>query len=80
MSDRLSDALREGGHADLADQLERKQLAGQLRETGRNDLAERLETPEAPPAEPEPVKSPEVQMAERMRDAMNESLTKWVSL
>ena len=75
----LSDALREGGHADLAEQLDRKQLAGQLRESGRTDLADRLETAETP-AEPEPVKTPEVQMAERMRDAMNESLTKWTSL
>ena len=79
MSDDIVNQLREANLGDIADEVERRQLAGQLRESGRTDLADRLETPE-PPAEPEPVRSPELQMAERMRDAMNESRTKWTSI
>lgn len=55
MSDDLARTLREAGHADIAEALERDQLRDQLREAGRGDLAD---APEAAgsgqPAEPAP--------------------------
>ena len=45
MSDDLTEGLREAGHDDLAEALERKQLAGRLRESGRDDLADQLDRP-----------------------------------
>ena len=75
----LTTALRESGHADLADALERKELVGRARESGRHDLADRLEAPQAP-AEPEQPKSPEQAMAEGLLDHLNASTTKWHSL
>ncbi len=77
--DALTIALREAGHTELADALERKELVGRLRQSGRADLAERLEAPEAP-AEPEQPKSPERAAAEGLLDHLNASVTKWHSL
>jgi hypothetical protein len=48
----LADALRAGGHDEIADELERKELAGRLRKSGREDLADALEA-----GEPTPVSS-----------------------
>jgi hypothetical protein len=39
----LADALGAEGHNEIADALERKELAGRLRHTGRDDLADALE-------------------------------------
>ena len=82
MSD-LVTALREAGHGDVADALERKELAGRLRQSGRDDLADQLEagqqeTTPVEPAEPEPPVTPAEQhqrLAEDYRDALNASLT-----
>ena len=79
----LTTALREAGHADLADVLEKKELVGRLRQGGRADLADRLEAPpEAPepPAAPEPPKSAERVAAEGLRDHLNASLSPWHTL
>ena len=62
MTDNLSAALREAGHTEIADALERKSLAGQLRTAGRDDLADSLEAGDQtapvegaqPPAAPQP--------------------------
>jgi hypothetical protein len=74
MSDQfdLTGALREGGYGDLADRLERKQIADRLRESGRDDVADKLE------AAPEPAtpKDPALALAEQLRDHLNESVTK----
>ena len=78
MSD-LSDTLREGGHPELARQLERKELAGRLRGSGRDDLAASLETPEAPAEKPE-AKSPEQVVGEELLGAPNAALSRWHSL
>lgn len=75
----LAAALREAGHSDVADALERKELAGRLRQTGRDDLANQLEgskPPDAPAADAVPV-HPEQRFAESLRDHMNSSLTRW---
>jgi hypothetical protein len=86
----LADALREAGHTEIANQLERKALAGDLRKVGRGDLADALESGEqheATPApatetEPEPTEPPtpqqqQQQFAENFRDALNASRTPW---
>jgi hypothetical protein len=73
MSD-LTAALREAGHVELADQLERKELAGRLRESGRADLADQLAGDKAPADEPPA--QPHEQLAKRLREAQSE----WHSL
>jgi len=79
----LTTALREAGHADLADVLERKELAGRLRQAGRDDVADRLEAPEAPeapPAAPEPSKSAERVAGEALLEHLNSSVSRWHSI
>jgi hypothetical protein len=63
MSDDLTEGLRDAGHDDLAEALERKQLAGQLREGGREDLADQLEAGR----EPEPAPSEGEQLQNELR-------------
>jgi hypothetical protein len=74
MSDQfdLPGALREGGYTDLADRLERKQLADQLREAGREDVAAALEQPKPEPRPQDPQRA----MAESLLSALNSSVTK----
>lgn len=43
MNDDLARELREAGHPDLAEALERKQLGTQLRDLGRDDLADAVQ-------------------------------------
>jgi hypothetical protein len=84
MSD-LAAALREAGHPDVADALERKELAGRLRQSGRDDLADALEAggeAGAPAREQEDEAAPgatpvnaERQFAEQYRDALNAAIT-----
>jgi hypothetical protein len=79
MSD-LAAALREAGHGDVADALERKELAGRLRQSGRDDLADQLEADQqtptpAPPERPLTHAEQEQQFAEQYRDALNRSLS-----
>ena len=51
----LTEALREAGHDDIADQLEKKALANELRKAGRDDLADALEAGRRPQAQqPQP--------------------------
>lgn len=78
MSD-LAAALREAGHKDVADALERKELAGRLRQSGRDDLADALEAgdpapavEETPPAEPAP--------HELLAKRLEQSQSKWITL
>jgi hypothetical protein len=79
----LAAALREAGHPEVADQLERRELAARLRESGRPDLADALmtgeQTPPAEAAEPgsEPAPpAPHEQLARSLRNA----LSRWVTL
>ena len=72
MTDDLAGALREAGHADIADALERKQLANRLREGGREDLAEQLEAGKTPAA---PVSEADQQFFERIKSAAESQWT-----
>jgi hypothetical protein len=87
----LAAALREAGHGDVADALERKELAGRLRQSGRDDLADALEGGDQPaealeageqPADkrqerPAPASPAEQEQrfAEQYRDALNAAIT-----
>lgn len=76
----LADALRAEGHTEIADQLERRELAGRLRESGRPDLADELITGETPPVEePEPAPEPEAEH-ERLARQLNAAQSRWLTL
>jgi hypothetical protein len=76
----LSEALRAGGHPEIADALERKSLAGQLRKAGRDDLADSLEAgDQTPPVEDaQPPAAP--QHHEWLAKQLNEAQTQWHTL
>jgi hypothetical protein len=77
----LADALRESGHTEIADALERKELAGRLRQSGRDDLADQLEAGEPMPAveetEPPP---PAPQPHEQLAKQLDEAQSRWITL
>jgi hypothetical protein len=77
----LAAALREAGHGDVADALEKKELAGRLRQSGRDDLADQLEAgePTPPVEEAEPVGEPEPQH-ERLARSLHDAQSRWVTL
>jgi hypothetical protein len=81
----LADALRAEGHAELADKLETKELAGRLRQSGRDDLADALEagaqtTPadeeEAQPNAERTPPAPHEQLAKQLDEAQS----RWITL
>jgi hypothetical protein len=76
----LADALRAEGHTEIANQLERKELAGWLRKSGRDDLADALEAgePTSPVEEVEP--SAEPAPRERLAQQLNAAQSKWLTL
>lgn len=81
MSD-LAAALREAGHGDVADALERRELAGRLRQSGRPDLADQLEAGDPTPAveEAEPSAEPEPLEHELLAKRLDEAQSRWYSL
>jgi hypothetical protein len=78
----LAAALREAGHGDVADALEKKELAGRLRQSGRADLADQLEAGEPTPTveEAEPVPEPEPPEHERLARSLNAAQSRWLTL
>jgi hypothetical protein len=76
MTDNLSSALREAGHPDIAEALERKALAGQLRQAGRDDLADSLEAGDQPApvegAQPPAAPQPHEVFAKQLNEAQSE--------
>jgi hypothetical protein len=77
----LADALRAEGHTEIADELERRELAGRLRESGRGDLADALITGETPPPEePEPAAEPEPREHELLAKRLDEAQSRWITL
>lgn len=82
MSD-LAAALREAGHGDVADALERKELAGRLRQAGRGDLADALEGGDqtTPAEEAEPTTEPSSPAAhEQLARSLNAAQSRWMTL
>jgi hypothetical protein len=81
----LAAALREAGHGDVADALEKKELAGRLRQSGRDDLANQLEAGgETSPAGDEDT-PPSVQPTppaphEQLAQQLNAAQSKWLTL
>jgi len=76
----LAAALRDAGHSDVADALERKELAGRLRQTGRDDLADQLEAG-APAGEAEPSAEPTPAAPhEQLAQQLNAAQSKWLTL
>jgi hypothetical protein len=76
----LATALRENGHTEIADALERKELAGRLRQSGRDDLADQLEAGDPTPAAEETEPSAEPAPHERLAQQLNAAQSKWLTL
>jgi hypothetical protein len=79
MSD-LAAALREAGHSEIANALERKELAGRLRHIDRDELADQLEAG-APAGEAEPNAEPTPAAPhEQLAQQLNAAQSKWLTL
>jgi hypothetical protein len=78
----LTAALREAGHGDVADALERKELAGRLRQSGRPDLADQLEAGDPTPAveEAEASAEPEPLEHELLAKRLDQAQSRWITL
>jgi hypothetical protein len=76
----LATALRESGHTEIADALERKELAGRLRTSGTDDLADALEAGEPTPLVEEAEPTAEPAPHERLAKQLDEAQSRWITL